>query len=539
MKQSLISIILMCLILASCAVTPKTIPSVAVMTSTSDNIIPTSSPTQFSTPTTIPANTPTTVPTILAGSLSVPDPRYSNPELFDLTTPDAPIPQFVRAMQTVGMNITADQVVQGIAFLNYRTDGSALVDGDGSPIVFATFHFDPDPAQTGEVLEGDIPFFAAIQNPENGAYEWRKATPAFVADAINLKFWTQTLSWKLDDPRYTQMILDNANGLVCAGDFEWGDLFGKERSRLIREMIEQVKNGEEPDISRLNLEGIDRLVAFADAHDFDVMVLHLFDSMDTPPDIAQEVTRGDIAYADFEKFMEWYVKTIMRRYSFEEWSVFNEIAAYSLWGDEIYKPYIQLLLSNGLHEKMFAWAHEVAPEATLILNESFRRPGKNDETMVKLTTRYLDLLADLVQRGVPVTKAGIQGHVSIFTESTPDEISMFLDKVQATGVPLVGFTEVTVGVSETERALQREEGESHPVDENVHIAQTRFYQSLLRAIIQKKGEWATFGTSDAYSMFVDLGTPEVAALLLDEQYRPKAAYYGVIQVLFNTLDRNP
>ncbi|MCZ7552558.1 MAG: hypothetical protein M5U05_08235 [Anaerolineales bacterium] len=121
-------------------------------------------------------------------------------------------------------------------------------------------------------------------------------------------------------------------------------------------MIEQVKNGEEPDISRLNLEGIDRLVAFADAHDFDVMVLHLFDSMDTPPDIAQEVTRGDIAYADFEKFMEWYVKTIMRRYSFEEWSVFNEIAAYSLWGDEIYKPYIQLLLSNGLHEKMFAWS---------------------------------------------------------------------------------------------------------------------------------------------------------------------------------------
>jgi hypothetical protein len=50
------------------------------------------------------------------GDLSVPDPRVTNPELFDLRKPDAPIPQFVNAMKMAGIEITAEQVAQGIIF---------------------------------------------------------------------------------------------------------------------------------------------------------------------------------------------------------------------------------------------------------------------------------------------------------------------------------------------------------------------------------------------------------------------------------------
>ncbi|HNS08019.1 MAG TPA: endo-1,4-beta-xylanase [Anaerolineaceae bacterium] len=533
MKPQLTWPILFALLITSCTyvveVPPTLISTTAVVLSSA---VPTTNLTLPATPAPTLTTVPTAIPTLQVGNLNLPNAFFAEPDLFSLSQPTAPIYQFVNAMNQAGIDITPEQVAQGLTFSVKEANESLLPDHEMNPIVIATYQLDPDPFREGETLEGDIPLFFAAYDSETETYSWHKLTPAFLADNLGLKFWTQTLSWKLDDPIYSQMILDNANGLVCAGDFEWDDLFGEERSDLIREMIAQIKNGEEPDISRLNFAGIDRLVAFAADHDMQIMVLHLFDPFDIPPDVAQEIVSGAIPYEDFERFMEWYVKMIMTRYPLAEWSVFNEMAAYSLWGDEIYKPYIQFLLAKGLHYQMFTWAHDAAPNAILILNENFRRPGQSDETMARLTNTYLDLLKDLLQNGAPVTKAGIEGHVSIYASSTPEEISSLLDIVLATGVPIFGFTEVTVGISENERALQSE-SIIRPANENIYFAQTRFYQSMLQATLAKRGNWATFGFSDAYSMFNDLGTPEVAALPLDEDYRPKAAYYGLIQVLYN------
>jgi hypothetical protein len=69
------------------------------------------------------------------GSLSVPDPRATNPELFDLRNPDAPIPQFVNAMKMAGIEITAEQVVQGITY-------EALKDTEGNLFVVAVCNLD-------------------------------------------------------------------------------------------------------------------------------------------------------------------------------------------------------------------------------------------------------------------------------------------------------------------------------------------------------------------------------------------------------------
>jgi hypothetical protein len=47
----------------------------------------------------------------------VPDPRVTNPELFDLRKPDAPMPQFVNAMRMAGIEIMAEQVAQEITLI--------------------------------------------------------------------------------------------------------------------------------------------------------------------------------------------------------------------------------------------------------------------------------------------------------------------------------------------------------------------------------------------------------------------------------------
>jgi hypothetical protein len=108
MKRTLIVFLLVNLILSACA--PVSAPTPIPAPSTTP--LPTATATPTSTPTATPTATPTPIPTIQVGNLSVPDPRVTNPELFDLRNPDAPIPQFVNAMKMAGIEITAEQVAK-------------------------------------------------------------------------------------------------------------------------------------------------------------------------------------------------------------------------------------------------------------------------------------------------------------------------------------------------------------------------------------------------------------------------------------------
>jgi hypothetical protein len=117
------------------------------------------------------------------GDLSVPDPRVTNPELFDLTNPDAPIPQFVNAMKMAGIEVSPEQIAQEITFVSTKEDGTPLVDKDGNPYVVAVYNFDPDPSQIGETLEGKI-YIAFGQQDSSGAIKF-SSSPRKLADFNN------------------------------------------------------------------------------------------------------------------------------------------------------------------------------------------------------------------------------------------------------------------------------------------------------------------------------------------------------------------
>ena len=68
------------------------------------------------------------------GDLSVPDPRVTNPELFDLHNPNAPIPQFVNAMKGIGITVDPNQVASKLA-KNYQVRQSA----NGKTFVLTTY----------------------------------------------------------------------------------------------------------------------------------------------------------------------------------------------------------------------------------------------------------------------------------------------------------------------------------------------------------------------------------------------------------------
>jgi len=91
----------------------------------------------------------------------VPDPRVTNPELFDLRNPDAPIPQFVNAMKGIGITVDPNQVSSELA-KNYQVRQSA----DGKTFVLTTYTVKGD-----NDARYSIGFIA--EQGERGEWIWR------------------------------------------------------------------------------------------------------------------------------------------------------------------------------------------------------------------------------------------------------------------------------------------------------------------------------------------------------------------------------
>ena len=88
MKKIFVIIFIVIILISSCSPSNQLTPSESVPTTTSTSL-PTNTP--------IPTSTATPVPMIEIDGVKVPDPKATNPELFDLKNPDSPIVQFANA----------------------------------------------------------------------------------------------------------------------------------------------------------------------------------------------------------------------------------------------------------------------------------------------------------------------------------------------------------------------------------------------------------------------------------------------------------
>jgi len=110
---------------------------------------------------------------------------YPPDGLLDLTNPEAPIPQFANALNNAGIDLTSEQIDQGITYVSTKEDGTPLVDQDGNPFVVAVYNLDPSlfPKQYRD-LAGPIPLLIA-QRGENG-WRWERARPNNVFNLVNI-----------------------------------------------------------------------------------------------------------------------------------------------------------------------------------------------------------------------------------------------------------------------------------------------------------------------------------------------------------------
>lgn len=161
-SKNIITVLLIAFIMASCAPAVKVVPTETIVpTSTFTPIPPTFTP--------VPSATPTETPI---------------PPLESQSVTQESVSQFASAMQKVGINITAEQILQQGLLIQ------TITGTDGKQYEIATTHTDPDPSKKGESLEGDYPLMIKMDNGE-----WKRQTITYMLASQGIKFGF-TYDWK-------------------------------------------------------------------------------------------------------------------------------------------------------------------------------------------------------------------------------------------------------------------------------------------------------------------------------------------------------
>ena len=170
---------------------------------------PTATATATTTPTPPPTETPTPIPTIEVNGFQLPDPRVTNPELFDLTKPEAPIPQFANAMQERGININPQTVITELGE-NYETRQGP----DGKTYILTTYTVEGENGarySMGLIAEKD----------ERGEWRWREIIIKDIKSITNISIGgSGNLGEKnFGDPEYKKIALEEFNLWADTGGF--------------------------------------------------------------------------------------------------------------------------------------------------------------------------------------------------------------------------------------------------------------------------------------------------------------------------------
>lgn len=140
--------------------------------------------------TSVPKPTVTQIPMIQVGGIQIPDPRSSNPALFDLNNADSPIVQFAKAFEI------KPAVVQ-------LQNPQLLTSRDGKQFIVLTTSDIPD---TKDLDETGIPLFIGVKNGD-GEWVWSSSSLKEMCSLNGLKCGsTVSGDENHEDPRYDALI---------------------------------------------------------------------------------------------------------------------------------------------------------------------------------------------------------------------------------------------------------------------------------------------------------------------------------------------
>jgi endo-1,4-beta-xylanase len=207
-----------------------------------------------------------------------------------------------------------------------------------------------------------------------------------------------------------------------------------------------------------------------------------------------------------------HITTVVRRYRgrVQVWDVVNEavtdngLLRNTVWLQAIGPEYIEMA---------FRWAHEADPEALLFYND-YGAEGLN-----RKSDAIYELVQDLVARGVPIHGVGLQAHLAVTGPPILDNVRANMQRLGDLGLQ-VHITELDVRVRDDPSAAELER-------------QAQIYGNLLATClsVEECTAFVLWGFTDRHSWIPGFRPGWGSALIFDESYQPKPAYWALRETL--------
>jgi endo-1,4-beta-xylanase len=252
----------------------------------------------------------------------------------------------------------------------------------------------------------------------------------------------------------------------------------------------------------------DYIISFAESHGMKVRGHTLVWHQQLPA----WITQGKYSREEWINILHEHIMTVVGRYKgrIYAWDVVNEAIndngtlRDNIWLRNIGPEYIELA---------FRWVHEADPQALLFYND-YGAEGLG----VKSDAVY-NLVKSLLERGVPIHGVGLQMHVSLENPPNPQEVAANIKRLNNLGL-IVHITEMDVRIKTPPKWADL-------------VRQAEIYYSILKACLSADNceAFVMWGFTDKYSWIPSYFSGYGSALIFDESYGPKPAYYYIAKAL--------
>jgi endo-1,4-beta-xylanase len=255
----------------------------------------------------------------------------------------------------------------------------------------------------------------------------------------------------------------------------------------------------------------DAIVSFAEAHGMKVRGHTLVWHQQLPG----WITGGTFTHEEWIDILHDHITAVVSHYrgKIYAWDVVNEAIADdgslrdTVWLRGIGPDYIKLA---------FQWAHEADPQALLFYND-YGASGSG----VKSDAVY-NLVKNLTESGVPINGVGMQMHTSLESPPVFGDIAANIKRLNGLGLEVqVTEMDVRLKIPATTADLTQ---------------QANIYRDMLEVCLSAKNctAFVMWGFTDLYSWIPSANPGYGSALIFDESYNPKPAYYALYGVLAHT-----
>lgn len=257
----------------------------------------------------------------------------------------------------------------------------------------------------------------------------------------------------------------------------------------------------------------DRLVEFAEEHGMAVRGHTLIWHNQTP----QWLEKGNWTRDELLEIMREHIYTVMEHYKGKiiHWDVVNEAISDNNGALRTHDSIWMRVIGEDYIEYAFRFAREADPDALLFYNDY----NISDMGGVKADACY-NLVKRLVEKGVPIDGVGFQGHyINNMHPSYIQNIDRNVKRYADLGLK-VAFTEVDIRMNE------------HGSDYDLQVQASNYKDVVSIAVNNPNVDtFVMWGFTDKYSWVPREFPGQGRALIFDEEYEPKPAYFSVAEAL--------